>query len=96
MDQVIDIALLSAPQPETESESQEEQVLAEPRPLQMDQRVAGNRDQTQRLPVFPVDEQPEGDIDESDPTRIIIPQVDRISHDSYPNLRAKEADTHGS
>ncbi|HEX6555982.1 MAG TPA: endopeptidase La, partial [Ktedonobacteraceae bacterium] len=96
MDQVIDIALLSASHAETESESQEGQDTGGPRPLQIDERVAGNRDQRQRRPAFPVDEPPEGDTDGSDPTTIIIPQVDRISHDSYPNLRAKETDTHGS
>ncbi|HEX6554106.1 MAG TPA: endopeptidase La [Ktedonobacteraceae bacterium] len=96
MDQVIDSALLGASHSEAESESQKGQVLTEPRPLQIDERVAGKGDQTQRRPGFPVDEPPEGDTDESNPTTIIIPQVDRIARDSYPNLRAKEADTDGS
>ena len=95
MDQVIDIALLGASHSEAESENQKGEVLAEPRPLQIDERVAGKRDRTQRRPGFPVDEQPEGDTDESNPTTIIIPQVDHITPDSYPNLRAKEADTDG-
>src|SRR5437660_3824819 len=79
MDQVIDIALLGASHSEAESENQKGEVLAEPRPLQIDERVAGKRDRTQRRPGSPVDEQPEGDTDESNPTTIIIPQVDQIS-----------------
>ncbi len=92
MDQVIEGALLGASHTENENESPKGQALSEPHPLQIDQRT-GNRDQAQRRPSFPVNEQPEGDAEEHDPSAIIIPQVDRIARDTYPNLRAKETDT---
>jgi ATP-dependent Lon protease len=91
MDQVIESALLSASHVESENENQKGQILSEPHPLLIDQRT-GNRDQPQRRTGFPVNEMPEGDSEEQDPAAIIIPQVDRIAHDSYPNLRAKESD----
>src|SRR5947209_3089926 len=64
MDQVIEVALLSAsqPEPETESENQQEQALSEPRPLFIDERVAGNREQTPQRTGFPTDDEPEDDL----------------------------------
>ncbi|MDQ6643527.1 MAG: endopeptidase La, partial [Chloroflexota bacterium] len=96
MDQVIEVALLSASHPEAESENQQEQALSEPRPLFIDERVAGNREQSPQRTVFPADEEPEDDLAENNPSTLIIPPVDRIARDSYPNLRAKEADTQDS
>src|SRR5438876_988844 len=91
MDQVIEGALHGAPPMETESENQKGQAPSEPNPLNNDQRT-GNRDQLRRT-GFTVNELPEGDTDEQEPSPIIIPQVDRVARDSYPNLRAKETDT---
>jgi len=91
MDQVIEGALHGAPPMETESENQKGQAPSEPNPLNNDQRT-GNRDQLRRT-GFTVNELPEGDADEQEPSPIIIPQVDRVARDSYPNLRAKETDT---
>ncbi len=91
MDQVIEGALHGAPHMETESENQKGQALSEPNPLNNDQRT-GNRDQLRRTGST-VNELPEGDTDEQEPSPIIIPQVDRVARDSYPNLRAKETDT---
>jgi ATP-dependent Lon protease len=96
MDQVIEVALLSASHPEAASENQQEQALPEPRLLFLDERVAGNREQTPQRTGFPTDEEPEDDLDENNPSTLIIPPVDRIARDSYPNLRAKEADTQDS
>jgi ATP-dependent Lon protease len=91
MDQVIEGALLGAPHVESESGSQRELALSEPHPLNNDERT-GNRDQLRRTGL-PVNELPEGDAGEQEPPPIIIPQVDRVARDSYPNLRAKETDT---
>ena len=91
MDQVIEGALHGAPPMETESENQKGQAPSEPNPLNNDQRT-GNRDQLRRT-GFTVNELPEGDADEQEPSPISIPQVDRVARDSYPNLRAKETDT---
>jgi ATP-dependent Lon protease len=96
MDQVIEVALLGASHPEAESENQQEQALSEPRPLFIDERVAGNREQTPQRTGFPADEEPEDDLAENNPATLIIPPVDRITRDSYPNLLAKEADTQDS
>jgi ATP-dependent Lon protease len=92
MDQVIEGALLGASHVESESENQKgQQERPETHPLKGDQHT-GNRDQPQRRTGFPITELPEGDTDEQGPAPIIIPQVDRIARDSYPNLRAKESD----
>ena len=96
MDQVIEIALLGAPRSEAENENQEEQALSEPRPLLIDERVAGTREQAPHRNGFPAREEPENDLDENNPASLIIPPVDRITRDSYPNLLAKEADTQDS
>jgi ATP-dependent Lon protease len=96
MDQVIEVALLDASHPEAESDNQQEQALPEPRPLFIDERVAGNREQTPQRTGFPADEEPEDDLAENNPATLIIPPVDRITRDSYPNLLAKEADTQDS
>jgi ATP-dependent Lon protease len=96
MDQVIEAALLAAPLAESESESQNEQSLPEPRPLHMDERVPGNRDQTHRRTNIPADEAPEGETNEDQPSSLIIPPVDRIARDSYPHIRARDADSQNS
>lgn len=96
MDQVIEVALLGAPHSEAENENQKEQALSEPRPLLIDERVAGTREQTPHRNDFPAHKEPEDDLDENNPATLIIPPVDRITRDSYPNLLAKEADTQDS
>jgi ATP-dependent Lon protease len=90
MDQVIEAALLDTPLPETEKE--DERLLSEPRPLHMDERVAGTRDQNRRQgpPVNDGDGQVknEDDADEQKPF-IPPPPSDR----PYPPIRAQDNDT---
>ncbi len=95
MDQVIEAALLEMPLPENEEENaseneQQEQSLPEPRPLHMDERVPGNRDQTSRRPDVPADEQSTEDTNENESLPLIIPPADRLTHDSYPQIRAQD------
>ena len=97
MDQVIEAALLDTPLPdENENEPPQEPPLPEPRPLHMDERVIGNRDQTVRRSGIPTDEQSANDISENEPTPLIIPPPDRLSHDSYPQIHAQDADEQNS
>jgi len=95
MDQVIEAALLETPLPENEDENapeneQQEQSLPEPRLLHMDERVIGNRDQISRRIDVPADEQPAEDTGENESPPLIIPPVDRLTHDSYPHIRAQD------
>ncbi|MEO8953243.1 MAG: S16 family serine protease, partial [Ktedonobacteraceae bacterium] len=95
MDQVIEAALLETPLPENEEENaseneQQEQSLPEPRPLHMDERVIGNRDQTSRRTDVPVDEQSAEDTHENESSPLIIPPADRLTHDSYPQIHAQD------
>lgn len=95
MDQVIEAALLETPLPENEEENaseseQQEQTLPEPRPLHMDERVVGNRDQTSRRTDIPADEQSAEDINENESSPLIIPPADRLIHDSYPQIHAQD------
>ena len=95
MDQVIEAALLETPLPEDEEENapeneQQEQPLPEPRPLHMDERVIGNRDQTLRRTDVPADEQSVEDTGENESSPLIIPPADRLNHDSYPHIHAQD------
>ncbi|HEV7235777.1 MAG TPA: S16 family serine protease, partial [Ktedonobacteraceae bacterium] len=95
MDQVIEAALLETPLPENEEEDaseneQQEQSLPEPRPLHMDERVIGNRDQTSRRTDIPADEQSAEDTNENESSPLIIPPADRLTHDSYPQIHAQD------
>ena len=95
MDQVIEAALLETPLPENEEENaseneQQEQSLPEPRPLHMDERVIGNRDQTSRRTDIPADEQSAEDTNENESSPLIIPPADRLTHDSYPQIHAQD------
>ena len=83
MDQVIQHAF------DTQAEPQE--TLPEPRPLHMDERVAATRDQHGRRSGPLVDDEAADDTDEYDPTTLIIPSNDHLSHDGYPQLRAQRA-----
>lgn len=87
MDQVIEAALLDAPFQGDEGANADEQTLPEPRPLHMDERVAGNRQAG-----LSGDEQEEVG-NEHDPTALIIPPVDRIARDPYPHIRAQDTDS---
>ncbi len=95
MDQVIEAALLETPLPENEEENaseneQQEQSLPEPRPLHMDERVIGNRDQASRRTDIPADEQSAEDTNENESSPLIIPPADRLTHDSYPQIHAQD------
>lgn len=95
MDQVIEAALLEMPLPENEEENaseneQQEQLLPQPRPLHMDERVIGNRDQTSRRTDIPADEQSTEETGEDESLPLIIPPADHLTHDSYPQIRAQD------
>jgi len=95
MDQVIEAALLETPLPDNEEENaseneQQEQSLPAPRPLHMDERVIGNRDQTARRTGIPADDRSTEDTNEDESSPLIIPPADRLSHDSYPQIRAQD------
>ena len=96
MDQVIEAALLDTPLLESEEESeqpeQQEQPLPEPRPIHMDERIAGNPDQTLRRTGIPADEQPAEDMGEHEHTPFIIPSTDGFTSDSYPQIHAQDAE----
>ncbi|GAC1348786.1 MAG: endopeptidase La [Ktedonobacteraceae bacterium] len=99
MDQVIETSLLAAPLVESESENQDEESLPELRPLQMDERGehgAGNRDQMIHRTSIPADEKPEDGTNEDQPSPLIIPPVHHITRDSYPHIRAQDADSQNS
>jgi len=83
MDQVIQIAL--------DTQAEPEETLPEPRPLHMDERVAVPRDQHGRRSGPLADDEAANDTDEYDPTTLIIPSNDHLSHDGYPQLRAQKA-----
>ena len=97
MDQVIEAALLDTPLPENEEESEQqeqeqEQPLSEPRPIHLDERISGNRDQTLRRTNIPADEQSAEDTGEHEHSPLIIPPTDSFTRDSYPQIHAQDAD----
>jgi ATP-dependent Lon protease len=83
MDQVIEDAL--------DAQAEQEETLSEPRPLQMDERVAATRDQQGRRSGSLVDDETREDTDAYDPAALILPSNDHLSHDGYPQLRAQNA-----
>jgi len=96
MDQVIEVALLPTPLPEEEGEQQDQndQPRTEPPLLHMDERVAGTRDAQTRLPNVPAnDEASEHDTNEQEPSSLIIPPPEHISHDAYPHIHAQNGDS---
>ncbi len=87
MDQVIAAALLEEPLVPAEQEGAP--ASPELRPLQLDDRVAGGREQHLLRAEKPVEDAPEEDAHEHESPPLIIPPTDHIGRDSYPSARAK-------
>ncbi|MHB8600945.1 MAG: endopeptidase La [Ktedonobacteraceae bacterium] len=98
MDQVVQAALLDAPQVEetekqSEADEQAQRELPEPRPLHVDERRPLTRDQFGRsagtMGIHP-DEQPDNAVNEHDLGTFLIIPDDHTTQDSYPHMRAQD------
>ena len=94
MDQVIQVALLNAPasSPDSQEDSENEQMLPEPRQLHLDERIPVIRDQTLRRTGTPANEKSEDDTKEHDSSSLIIPPTDPITGNSYPQAQAQDSE----
>ncbi|MBA2285037.1 MAG: endopeptidase La [Ktedonobacteraceae bacterium] len=86
MDQVIEAALLNDPA----TEGRQEQTLAEPRALHLDERIPPARKQSRQHASVTADENAPEERGEEKPTSLIMPPGDSLSPDAHLGVHAQD------